>query len=448
MAQSSFREQFGDLARKKGVQESLIPFWTNWVMAWGKYLSPRKFVDAGESDVEAFLQDLADQGKAGWQIEQAEAALKLLHQSRYPAPWSADWKVRQPLAAATASPERRPPLDEEFLRARHQGKSDRGELPPRFAPFIDEIRAAVRARHYSYRTEQTYVGWITRFLAYAAPEKRQDLHPSQAKDYLDYLSVVRRVSSATQNQAFNSLLFLFRSVLEMDFGRIEGVQRAEQRRRVPVVLSRAELARLFEALPDSCRLPVRLFYGAGLRLMEGLRLRIQDIDLELMQIVVRRGKGGKDRIAPLPVSLVEELREQITKVRAIHEADLAKGYGDVELPDGVALKYGGRAREWGWQYVFPAPGFSVDPRTGRTGRHHLHEVNIQRAVRQAAREAGIAKTVTPHIMRHSFATHLLEDGADIRTVQELLGHSDVSTTMIYTHVLNRPGLAVRSPLDR
>ena len=212
MAQSSFREQFGDLARKRGVQESLIPFWTNWVIAWGKFLSPHKFVDAGESDVEAFLQHLAD-----------------------------------------------------------QGKSDRGELPPRFAPFIDEIRAAVRARHYSYRTEQTYVGWITRFLAYAAPEKRQDLHPSQAKDYLDYLSVVRRVSSATQNQAFNSLLFLFRSVLEMDFGRIEGVQRAEQRRRVPVVLSRAELARLFEALPDSCRLPVRLFYGAGLRLMEGLR---------------------------------------------------------------------------------------------------------------------------------------------------------------------------------
>ena len=289
MAQSSFREQFGDLARKKGVQESLIPYWTNWVMAWGKHLSPRKFVDAGESDVEAFLQHLADQGKAGWQIEQAEAALKLLHQSRYPAPWSADWKVRQPLAAATASPERRPPLDEEFLRARHQGKSDRGELPPRFAPFIDEIRAAVRARHYSYRTEQTYVGWITRFLAYAAPEKRQDLEPSQAKDYLDYLSVVRRVSSATQNQAFNSLLFLFRSVLEMDFGRIEGVQRAEQRRRVPVVLSRSELARLFEALPESCRLPVRLFYGAGLRLMEGLRLRIQDIDLELMQITVRRG---------------------------------------------------------------------------------------------------------------------------------------------------------------
>ena len=289
MVHSSFREQFGDLARKKGVQESLIPYWTNWVMAWGKYLSPRKFVDAGESDVEAFLQHLADQGKAGWQIEQAEAALKLLHQSRYPAPWSADWKVRQPLAAATASPEQRPPLDEEFLRARHQGKSDRGELPPRFAPFIDEIRAAVRARHYSYRTEQTYVGWITRFLAYAAPEKRQDLEPSQAKDYLDYLSVVRRVSSATQNQAFNSLLFLFRSVLEMDFGRIEGVQRAEQRRRVPVVLSRSELARLFESLPESCRLPVRLFYGAGLRLMEGLRLRIQDIDLELMLITVRRG---------------------------------------------------------------------------------------------------------------------------------------------------------------
>jgi integron integrase len=268
------------------------------------------------------------------------------------------------------------------------------------------------------------------------------------RSYLGYLAVKRGIAAATQNQAFNALLFVFKEVLGQEFGSLEGVQRAPERRRVPVVLSREEVRRLLAVMEDGpWKLMAELLYGSGLRVMECVRLRLRDLDLERAVITVRQGKGGKDRVAPLPVLAAEGLRGQIEKVRKLHAEDLIRGLGETVLPDGVELKYASYAKEPGWQFLFPSAQVAEDPRSGKLRRHHVHENNLQRAVRMAAAKADLLKTVTPHTLRHSFATHLLEGGADIRTVQELLGHADVSTTMIYTHVLNRPGLAVRSPLD-
>jgi integron integrase len=328
------------------------------------------------------------------------------------------------------------------------GRSDEGELPERYADFLEEVRKAVRSRQYSYRTEQTYVDWVRRFLLFAQPRDRESLSTEDGRDYLSYLAVKRRVAAATQNQAFNALLFLFQEVLGREFGRLEGVQRAVQRRRVPVVLTRAEVRSLLDAVEEGpLKLMVELLYGSGLRLLECVRLRVQDVDVEKLVVTVRLGKGGKDRVAPLPVSVAGRVREQMARVLALHGEDLKRGLGETVLPEGVEKKYGGYSKEPGWQFLFPSKQVAEDPRSGKLRRHHVHENHLQRTVKAAAAKAGLLKTVTPHTLRHSFATHLLEGGSDIRTVQELLGHADVSTTMIYTHVLNKPGVTVKSPLD-
>jgi integron integrase len=267
------------------------------------------------------------------------------------------------------------------------------------------------------------------------------------RDYLTFLANVRKVSANTQNQALNALVFVFREVLDRGSVELEGVARAPEKRRLPVVLSKSEVKKLVAAMDEPYRLMSELMYGTGLRLMECVRLRVKDVDFEALQVVVRSGKGDKDRITTLPVSLVEKLRAHLAEVRKVHERDLSNGVGATYLPEALARKWPNAAKEWKWQYVFPATKFSEDPETGAVRRHHVHENSLQKAVMKASQEAGIHKRVSCHTLRHSFATHLLEAGYDIRTVQELLGHSDVSTTMIYTHVLNRPGLAVRSPLD-
>ncbi|MBE2181604.1 MAG: integron integrase [Chthoniobacterales bacterium] len=329
-----------------------------------------------------------------------------------------------------------------------EGRTDDGELPERFGPFLDEVRRRIRTRHLSYRTEQTYLQWTRRFLVFARPESRDALENEHVRSYLGYLAVKRGVAASTQNQAFNAVLFVFREVLGKEFGSLEGVQRAPERRRMPVVLTRDEVRRLLAAIEEGPgKLMVELLYGSGLRVQECLRLRLRDVDFDRAQIVVRQGKGGKDRVAPLPVAAAEKLRVQIERVLKLHGEDLARGLGETVLPDGVEKKYAGYASEPGWQFLFPSAQVAEDPRSGKLRRHHLHENSLQKIVKKAAARAGLLKTVTPHTLRHSFATHLLEGGADIRTVQELLGHADVSTTMIYTHVLNRPGVAVRSPLD-
>jgi integron integrase len=315
------------------------------------------------------------------------------------------------------------------------------------ATLLGAVRLELRTRHYSRRTEQAYVAWIKRYVRHCGTRHPRELDEAEVRAYLGHLAVERKVSASTQSQALAAIQFLYRDVLRRPIGFVTGVPRAKRRGRLPVVLTRSEVRALIEQLRGGKRIMALLLYGAGLRLNECLSLRVKDIDFEMRQIVVRSGKGDKDRVTMLPASVEEGLRAQLDKVRALHAKDIAAGGGEVELPGALARKLPEAARSWGWQWVFPAASRYRDPATGVMRRHHLHESVLQRAMHEAVIRAMLTKRATCHSLRHSFATHLLEDGYDIRTVQELLGHKDVSTTMIYTHVLNRGGRGVRSPAD-
>ena len=321
----------------------------------------------------------------------------------------------------------------------------RHRLSPEAAP--DRVREEIRKRHYSLRTEKTYVGWIRRFILFHGKRHPAGMGAEEVSRYLSHLAVSGKVSASTQNQALSALLFLYRQVLGREVEWVEGVVRAKRPLHLPVVMTREEVRAVLRQLQGVEWMMASLLYGAGLRLLECCRLRVKDMDLAKREIVVRDGKGGKDRVTLLPARVVEPLRAHLEMVRRQHEADLANGAGSVELPWAIERKYTRAPWEWGWQSVFPATRFYVHPATGRKRRHHLHESVLQKAVREAVLRAGLAKAATCHTFRHSFATHLLENGYDIRTIQELLGHSDVSTTVVYTHVLNRGGRGVRSPLD-
>ena len=312
---------------------------------------------------------------------------------------------------------------------------------------LDQIRQLMRLRHYSLRTEEAYVGWIWRYILFHGKRHPRDLAESDIASFLSSLAVKEQVAASTQNQALNALLFLYKEVLRRELGFIGQTVRVKRPAKLPVVLSRAEVRAVLEQLPGQYRLMGQLLYGSGLRLLECLRLRVKDVDLQYLHITVREPKGGKERKTMLPVSLAPMLREHLENVRQRHQADLAAGFGAVYLPGALERKLPGASREWAWQYVFPAERRSIDPGTGIERRHHVNEKNLQNAVKNAVRKARISKSASCHTFRHSFATHLLENGQDIRTVQELLGHKDVSTTMVYTHVLNRPGIGVKSPLD-
>lgn len=312
---------------------------------------------------------------------------------------------------------------------------------------LDAAREAIRRRHYSYRTEDTYLHWMKRFIFFSGRRHPRELGAAEVTAFLNHLARERHVAAATQNQALAALLFLYREVLAQPLPWLEGLDHAKRPVRQPTVLTVDEARRLLSQLRGAKWLMASLLYGAGLRLRECLKLRVKDVDFGYRQIVVRDGKGGKDRVTVLPGSVIEPLKAHLLRVRALHECDLAQGWGDVELPNAITRKYPRAPYEWGWQFVFPSHKRSVDPRAGAIRRHHVYENFLIRGVKYAARAAGIAKHVSCHTLRHSFATHLLESGYDIRTVQELLGHSDVSTTMIYTHVLNKGGRGVVSPLD-
>jgi integron integrase len=318
---------------------------------------------------------------------------------------------------------------------------------PRKPKFLDQVRRGLRLRHYSIRTEEAYVDWIRRFIVFHGKRHPKDMGEAEITEFLTHLAADRNVAASTQNQALSAMLFLYQQVLQRKIGFLDKIERVTRPPKLPVVFTRAEAQAVLAQLSGTYRLMGNLLYGSGLRLMECVRLRVKDVDFGYGQIVVRDGKAQRERVTMLPQSLHEPLQRHLAKIKALHEEDLAEGFGTVHLPFALERKYPNAHREWVWQYVFPAAKRSTDPRSCREQRHHVTEKCLQNAVKIAIRNAGVQKAGSCHTFRHSFATHLLEGGYDIRTVQELLGHKDVSTTMIYTHVLNKPGIAVRSPLD-
>lgn len=317
-------------------------------------------------------------------------------------------------------------------------------MPPK--RLLEQVRDTLRRQHYSYRTERSYVDWIKRFILFHHKRHPSEMGTTEVEAFLNFLAVDRTVAASTQNQAFSALLYLYREVLRLPLGDINAL-RAREPKRLPTVLTKTEVRNVLGNLSGVYALMARILYGSGIRLMECVRLRVKDLDFGHGRIVIREGKGNKDRITMLPAALAQPLQAQIAQVRTLHQYDLQNGFGAVELPTALARKYPHAERELAWQYVFPSDRLSCDPRSGQTRRHHLDPSGLQKAVAKAVRAAGITRPAGCHTFRHCFATHLLESGYDIRTVQELLGHKDVQTTMIYTHVLNRGGISVRSPLD-
>lgn len=443
-----FWGKYRNLLKEWGVGARAVEWYVRHAESYLKASEGRRLATHSAADIEAWL---AAQGRIGriqaWRFAQtvdAVRALFVLIDSQVAS--EVDWQYWRdsvkPLAA-----------DHPTL-ARLNGAAGDGVVVGGGAPTpaasgaeIESLVAVIRQRNYSIRTEEAYRGWVERFLRFIGGRDCRAAGAREVRAFLEALAVKGRIAANTQNQALNALVFFYDAVLGQPLGDMGGFARAKRPRRMPVVLSKVEVARLLQELDGIHGLMGALLYGTGMRLMECLRLRVKDVDFDYRQILVRDGKGRKDRVVPLPEKLLDLLREHLQKVRQLHKEDLAQGAGEVFMPDALDRKYPGTAREWGWQYVFPSGRLGIDPRSGAKRRHHLHESSLQKAMHRAASAAGFAKPVNCHALRHSFATHLLEGGYDIRTVQELLGHADVSTTMIYTHVLNRGGRGVRSPLD-
>ncbi|MFQ5780536.1 MAG: integron integrase, partial [Nitrospiria bacterium] len=381
-----------------------------------------------------------------WKVDQAKEALRLLYGDFLKAPWAIK-KTRHINNAKKTNVLRNIQRSDLPPRNTFRDTATSKEVDARHGEIIKRLRTEIRSRHYSIRTEQAYEDWVRRFVTFHKLRSPRELGPGAVKGYLEYLAEVRKVAASTQNQALNALVFLYEQVLMEPLGAIGDFTRAKRPKRLPVVLTRNEVNRLLKQMTGTYGLMAGLLYGGGLRLMECVRLRVKDLDFEQSRIVVRDGKGKKDRITIFPDRFKQTLKQHLIRGKAIYEKDRKEGIAGVYLWPALARKYPHAAREWIWQFVFPSGNLSVDPRSKTVRRHHIHENGLQRAIKDAAKKAGLTKQMSSHALRHSFATHLLEGGYDIRTVQELLGHADVSTTMIYTHVLNKPGLAVKSPVD-
>lgn len=439
---------------KQRVPERARPYYRQWCQDYIRTYPDERLKTHTARHVETYLSakgrlpNLQD-----WRFRQIADALRCLFLHMLKCDWAArvDWQYWLSLSR-DLPPEHATLMRDAELGALRVPNARPGSVVDQFrarmSPLQQRFAAVLRMRDLAVRTEQSYEQWIARFFLFhdwAGPEA---VGAAGISSYLEHLALHRRVSSATQKAALNALVFLFREVLGLSVEDIVPYHRATPKRRLPVVLSRDEVRRLLGKMQGQSQLMAALMYGTGMRLMECVRLRVQDVDFDYRQITVRHGKGGKDRVVPLPSRLAETLRGHLLTVAEQHRCDLAEGMGEVYLPSALARKYPNAARSWGWQYVFPASRVSRDPRSERVGRHHIHQTGLQKAIRQAAEAAALSKRVTSHTLRHCFATHLLESGRDIRTVQELLGHADLSTTMIYTHVLQKGGLAVTSPLDQ
>ena len=440
-----------------GVPEKSRRWYVRHVERFIDALDGRRLGQLDSADIAKYLDtkgrspDLAD-----WQFRQIVDAIRILYVDIIKVPWALkfDWQswmegardlgVNHATIARISTTVDKPVV----AISKPPGNSAADKCRQKFPELFDRMIIEIRLRQYSIRTEHSYIPWVARFILFCRFESQEQIRPGKIAPFLEYLAVKRNVSASTQKQALNALVFMFRHVLNLSIDEHIDFQHARKPRRLPVVLTREEIKKLLDGVSNELHsMAASLMYGAGLRLMECVRLRVCDVDFGYNQIIVRSGKGKKDRVVPLPAKLIEPLRRQLEKVRVLHENDLKAGFGEVHLPFALARKYKNAAKELRWQYVFPSVKLSADPRTGQVMRHQLHENNIQKSVKRSADTTGISKRVNCHALRHSFATHLLESGYDIRTVQELLGHSNVSTTMIYTHVLNRGGHGVRSPLD-
>jgi integron integrase len=437
------------LLERSQVPQNARRWYVRRVEDFLKDIKPHSLRGLEAGQITDYLRRLSSRGRfSGWQFRQAVDAIQLLLVDLASAPGAmqVDWDYWK--EAADSLPADHPSLAKESPPAATVARQ-RARLPitAQHQPLLELLARTLRARHYSIRTEQSYVDWCARFLGFCGDKPQEVLTPQDVQRFLSHLAVERSVGAKTQHVALNALLFFFREVLERPLPEL-GFNRAQRPQRLPVVLTRAEVNRLLAEMTGALGLMAKLMYGTGMRLMECARLRVADVDFGRQCLMVRNGKGGKDRLVPLPLRLQDELRAHLQAVKKLHDGDLGAGVGSVQLPDALARKYPNAAKEWIWQFVFPGSRISLDPRSGQARRHHLHETALQRAIKAAAAAAKLEKRVNCHALRHSFATHLLEAGYDIRTVQELLGHADVSTTMIYTHVLNRPGiLPVRSPVD-
>ena len=437
-----FWEAYRVCVEENRVRPDHSPFYVRWVRDFAGFLPEKSLKDRSAEDIETFLADLAKHpGIAEWQVRQAEHALKILYETFLP---NYHPEKNPPADAAPKQSDQKPPK-------KAYGFQDRvipGEVERKFSSLVETFKTAIRTRHYSYRTEKSYLDWIRRFIAFHNYVDPGSLDAANAvKEYLEYLATKREVAASTQNQALNALVFLYDQVFQKPFGEMDEFVRAKRPRRLPEVMTREEVENLLARMEGVTGLMAGLMYGGGLRLMECVRLRVKDIDFARNEILVRDGKGQKDRITMLAARFADPLKEHLGRVKAIYEQDRVQAKADVYIWPALARKYPNAGKEWKWQYVFPAKSLSVDPRSGKVRRHHISENLLQKAIKEASARAGITKKVSSHTLRHSFATHLLEANYDIRTVQELLGHASIETTMIYTHVLNRPGLSVRSPAD-
>ena len=439
---NKFWDSYRQAAIASGVPVKNAEWFVKWAEKFAVATKGKQLRERSAADIRKFLFELSIQRSIQpWQVHQAEEALVFLYEGFLKLDLGLN--TVRPLVPAPGISNSNFKAPQQF---RDRALSKAGEKAG-YGEFYSRFRSAMRVRHYSIRTERAYEQWIGRLLSFYKDKPVDSIDVDDIQTYLNYLAEERKVAASTQNQALNAIVFFFKEVLKREPGDFSDFVRAKRPLHVPEVLTRSEVESLLDAMGGVNQLMAGLLYGAGLRLMECIRLRVKDIDFEARRLTIRDGKGRKDRITMLPERFQHGLNQQLEQARALYEADLKKGVAGAYIWPGLGRKYPDAAKEWIWQYIFASNRLSVDPRSHTTRRHHVHASSLQKAVKNAAAKAGLSKRVTCHTLRHSFATHLLENGCDIRTVQELMGHSNVATTMIYTHVLNRPAISVKSPAD-